>query len=272
MLTVVLLVLLAGPAAPQPPVDPVMDHLREAQALMASGRDREALDRLRAAQALGSRPAIVALNLAKVHARLGDADAALGELMRAAQAGLGSLPPPFDVDPDLATLKPDPRYADVERALDRNARPCEHDPVYRQFDYWLGTWDVRANGAPPDTPPATNVITRIHRGCVILESWTAPGQTGQSFNIYDRVEKKWHQTWVDSTGSLHEYWGGLTDGNMVYEGDIPAPPGRGGGRVRTRLTFFRLPDGSVRQYSERTADGGRTWSVNYDLIYTKRER
>ena len=46
---------------------------------------------------------------------------------------------------------------------------------------------------------------------------------------------------------------------MVYEGDIPVPPGMGGGRVRTRLTFFRQPDGSVRQYSERTRDGGKTW-------------
>jgi hypothetical protein len=271
MVTVSLLLLLGGYVS-QPPVDPVMDHIRQAQTLMSSGRDREALDQLRHAEKLGSRPAIVALHLAKVLARMKDADAAFGELMRATGAGLGALPPPFDADPDLATLKSDARYAEFERALDRNARPCEYDPVYRQFDYWLGTWDVRPNGAPPGTPPATNVITKVHQGCVILESWTAPGQTGQSFNIYDRVEKKWRQTWVDSTGGLHEYRGELKDGNMVYEGSVPVPPGRGSGRMHTRLTFFRQPDGSVRQYSERSADGGKTWTVNYDLIYPKRDR
>jgi hypothetical protein len=258
----------SGQAA-QPPLDPVVEHIRQAQALMKAGDYPQALQQLEAARKLGSRPGIVALNLAKVHTRLKDRDAAFRELKRAAAVGLTALPPPFDADEDLATLKADPRYAEFEAALDRNARPCEHDPVYRQFDYWLGTWDVRANGSPPNTPPATNVITKIHNGCVILESWTAPGQTGQSFNIYDRIEKKWKQTWVDSGGGLHEYWGEIKDGNMVYEGDIPATGGRPG-RMRTRLTFFRRPDGSVRQYSERTEDGGRTWQVNYDLIYTRR--
>jgi hypothetical protein len=262
---------LASSAPQQPPTDPVMAHLNAAQALMRDGKYEAALLRLREAQQTGTRPVMVALHLAKVHAHLEDRDAAFRELMRTVALGLGALPPLFAADADLATLKSDVRYGEFERALDRNARPCEHDPVYRQFDYWLGTWDVRPNGAAPDTaPPASNVITKVHNGCVILESWTAPGQTGQSFNIYDRVERKWHQTWVDSTGGLHEYWGELRDGNMVYEGDIPAPPGSGGGRVRTRLTFFRQADGSIRQYAERTADGGKTWAVVYDLLYTKR--
>jgi hypothetical protein len=266
-MTAILLIALFAQA--QPPVDPVVEHLRAAQAMMREGRYEEALRRLEEARTSGGRPAMVALNLAKAHAHLGNCDTAFAELTRAAGFGLGTLPPPFDTDPDLAVLKTDSRYAEFERALDRNARPCEHDPVYRQFDYWLGTWDVRPNGSPPEAPPATNVITKAHNGCVILESWTAPGQTGQSFNIYDRVAGKWHQTWVDSTGGLHEYWGGLKDGNMVYEGDIPAPDG-GAGRVHTRLTFFRRPDGSVRQYSERTTDGGKTWRLNYDLIYERR--
>jgi hypothetical protein len=241
----------------------------EAQALVTAGEFRAALAKLEDARKLGTRPVPVALWTAVVHARLGNRDAAFAELTQAAALGLGALPPQVASDPAIAALKSDPRFAELERALDRNARPCEHDPVYRQFDYWLGTWDVRPNGAPPGTPPATNAVTRIHNGCVILESWDAPGQTGQSFNIYDRVAGKWHQTWVDSTGGLHEYWGGLVDGNMTYEGDIPAPRGRSG-RMHVRLTFFKRPDGTVRQLSERTADGGKTWQVNYDLIYTKR--
>lgn len=115
------------------------------------------------------------------------------------------------------------------------------------------------------------MITKIHNGCVILESWAAPGQTGQSFNIYDRSMKKWHQTWVDSTGGLHEYWGSLQDGNMVHEGDIPAPPGQSG-RMHTRLTFFNAGPNAVRQLSERSNDGGKTWQVNFDLLYTRRQR
>jgi hypothetical protein len=211
----------------------------------------------------------VALRLAAIHARAGRNDAAFAELTRATDVGLTAIPPALDADEGFKRLHGDPRYKEVLAAIDRNARPCEHDPKYREFDFWLGEWDVRPANAPPNSPPASNVITKIHAGCVVLESWTAPGQTGQSFNIYDRSRGKWHQTWVDSTGGLHEYWGQLQDGNMVFTGDLP--PLRGQiTRRQTRLTFFKLSPDKVRQFSERTADGGKTWQVNYDLIYTRR--
>lgn len=258
-------------AAPQggPPVDPAIAHLNEAQGLIKQGDFAAALARLEEARKIGTRPVPVALWTAVAHARMNKPDEALAELMKAAGFGLGALPPAVASDSAIAALKTHARYAELERALDRNARPCEYDPAYRQFDYWLGDWDVRPNGAPA-APPSRNVITKIHNGCVILETWTAPGSTGQSFNIYDRVSRRWHQTWVDSSGGLHQYAGGLVDGNMTYEGDIPAPPNVGG-RMHVRLTFFNQPDGSVRQYSERTPDGGKTWQVNYDLIYTPRK-
>src|SRR5687767_10075718 len=72
-------------------------------------------------------------------------------------------------------------------------------PQHRQFDFWIGEWDVVPNagaagatsaagatGAP--RKPATNVIENAHRGCVIVENWDdGQGGTGQSFNVYDRV-------------------------------------------------------------------------------------
>jgi hypothetical protein len=40
--------------------------------------------------------------------------------------------------------------------------------------------------------------------------------------------------------------------------------------MRVRLTFVSLGPDNVRQLSERlNADG--TWSINYDLIYTRRK-
>jgi hypothetical protein len=105
-----------------------------------------------------------------------------------------------------------------------------------------------------------------------MENWDAPGQTGQSFNLYDRTSKRWHQTWVDSNGGLHEYWGGLKDGNMVFMGQVPLPPGaRFAGRHTVRLTFFPLGADRVRQFSEALGPDG-TWSVSYDLIYTRRAK
>jgi hypothetical protein len=39
---------------------------------------------------------------------------------------------------------------------------------------------------------------------------------------------------------------------------------------RIKMTFFRLPDGSVRQLGERSTDDGKTWSVTFDLLYRKK--
>jgi hypothetical protein len=151
-------------------------------------------------------------------------------------------------------------------------------PEYRQFDFWLGEWDVVTNpdtqpaGTPPPPAgqkPSSNVIVKAHDGCVLVENWTATGQTGQSFNIYDRTSRRWHQTWVDNGGGLHEYWGALENGNMVFRGEVPLGPGsRFAGRRTVRLTFFPIGKDKVRQFSEALNMDG-TWSVNYDLIYTR---
>ncbi|HEX6314342.1 MAG TPA: tetratricopeptide repeat protein [Gemmatimonadaceae bacterium] len=244
-------------------------HFRLGIAYMTIRRHDDAVRHLQKAEELGVPMPQVALRLAAIHGREGRHDAAFADLKRATDVGLTAIPPQLAADAGFQRLHDDPRYEEVLAAIDRNATPCEHDPKYREFDFWLGAWDVRPAGAPPDSPPASNVITRIHGGCVLLESWTAPGQTGQSFNIYDRSRGKWHQTWVDSTGGLHEYWGELRDGNMMFTGDLPPLRGQTA-RRQTRLMFFKLGPDKVRQLSEGTMDGGKTWQVNYDLIYTRR--
>ena len=144
-------------------------------------------------------------------------------------------------------------------------------PIHRQFDFWIGEWDVVPNGQtpPPGQRPSVNVITSAHAGCVIVENWTAnTGGTGMSVNIYDRSRGQWHQTWVDSVGGVHEYWGNLEGDRMVFHGTTPVPPNPNL-RMRVRLTFFNQGPDRVRQLSERlNADG--TWTTNYDLIYTRR--
>ena len=105
----------------------------------------------------------------------------------------------------------------------------------------------------------------------MTEHWVAPGGSeGQSFNLFDRSIGKWRQTWVDNSGGQHDYRGGIKDGNMAFVGDTPAPGGQLG-RVPTRLTFFHVSADSVRQFSEQSADSGRTWTTAYDLMYVRRK-
>jgi hypothetical protein len=53
--------------------------------------------------------------------------------------------------------------------------------IHRQFDFWLGEWDVVPSGQtpPPRQQPSLNVIQSAHGGCVLVENWTAStGGTG----------------------------------------------------------------------------------------------
>lgn len=137
--------------------------------------------------------------------------------------------------------------------------PCS-DPSYRQFDFWLGEWEVRK---PDGTLAGTNSIVKEYGGCVLRERYASvSGYLGESLNTYDVARKVWHQTWVDNCGLLLLLEGGLVDGCMVLEG-----PGEGG--ARHRITWTPSPDGTVRQCWEST-DASAKWNVAFDGIYKKK--
>ena len=143
------------------------------------------------------------------------------------------------------------------------APPTCAGPEYRQFDFWVGEWDVTVSGKPA----GTNRITSEEDGCLIHEHWAGQGGgTGQSLNFYDRADRQWHQVWVDSGGNaLH--LSGTREGNQLrLTGMAPGPDGK---PARQRLTFTANADGSVRQLWESSADGG-TWTVVFDGLYRRR--
>ena len=143
------------------------------------------------------------------------------------------------------------------------AKPCTA-PAYRQFDFWLGDWDVTT---PDGKAAGHNRITTILGGCALREEWTgASGTHGTSLNMFDSAGRKWRQTWVDDGGTVLLLSGQLKAGKMVLEGDSPAG---GGTTVRQRITWTAQPAGKVRQLWESSADGGKSWKVEFDGTYAK---
>ena len=245
-----------------------VSHLRLGVALTVLGRYDEARKEIASAEKKGAPPPQAAFRMALIEAGAGRLDSAFAQLKRATAAGLPLIPVPGDSLAPMQKLKADTRFASFLTDIDRNARPCMYDDKHKEFDFWVGSWDVRPRGQPGN-PPARNDITKIDDGCVVHESWKAPASVGQSFNIWDRTRSKWFQIWVDNSGGLHEYSGTYSDNAMRYEGTTPGGPG-GNARVPTRLTFFRIHADTVRQFSEvQRADG--TWTTAYDLIYTRRK-
>lgn len=141
--------------------------------------------------------------------------------------------------------------------------PCD-GAAYREFDFWLGEWQVRT---PDGKLAGTNRIERKYGGCVLHERYdTGRGYSGESLNVYDASRKLWHQTWVDSSGTLLLLEGGLRGGSMVLEGQAAANNAR---PTQHRITWTPNADGSVRQFWESTDAGGQ-WSTAFDGLYTRR--
>jgi len=109
----------------------------------------------------------------------------------------------------------------VDRATPQ--RPCLNRPENRQFDFWVGEWDVM-NAA--GVGGSTNVISSLLDGCVIHESWTAAnGGRGRSINTFDRDTDMWHQTWVAASVGHLRMAGGLQGDIMRMEGVRTQPNG-----------------------------------------------
>lgn len=147
--------------------------------------------------------------------------------------------------PEFESLRDDPRFA----AIVDPRKPC-NAAEFRQFDFWLGDWDVTSAAAPGTT--SRNRITLINDGCTLREEYTTPaGYTGTSLNFYDAVRKRWQQTWIDNQGGALYLEGGLENGAMVMRTT-------GDAANVQRITWTPVAGAAVRQHWESTADGGKT--------------
>ena len=120
--------------------------------------------------------------------------------------------------------------------------PACQSAEHRQFDFWLGEWEVFL---PNGKKAGDNRIESISAGCALLENWTGNGGfSGKSINSYDSSDKRWHQSWVDSSGSRLELAGSYADRRMAHSGGkigailFPAPRHRSP-KVKRFLRLFR---------------------------------
>ena len=235
----------------------------------ALGQHQQALDAFQKAQAKGLAVSVVGYNIASVLASMGQAEKAIDQLAEAVKQGYKQ-PDQMDTDPDLQSLRADSRFAPLLEQAKRNRTPCLYKPENRQFDFWVGDWDVLTSQA--GSPAGISHIERSIGDCVIWENWTSlgsSGYSGKSYNIYNPDFKRWEQFWVDNLGGMIHFYGGIKDGVMdFYTDEIPQPDGS---RLKRHLQFFNLGPDKVRQFSQGSTDGGKTWSVEYDLTYTRKK-
>lgn len=147
--------------------------------------------------------------------------------------------------------------------------PCLTNPVYRQFDFWIGEWEVYGKNGRKAGDSRIDIILD---SCIILENWTSAnaGYAGKSFNTYNAISGQWQQTWVDNRGGSTEFLEGRYENNRMVFQTKPFPYSKDTVAIR-RLTFYNLAPDKVRQHGEISKDGSRTWSTEYDLEYRRRK-
>src|SRR4051794_22837865 len=132
---------------------------------------------------------------------------------------------------------------------------------FRQFDFWLGKWNVRK---PDGAIIGASEITRESEGCAIRENWTSGnGKHGMSINYYDAATKRWHQDWVGGDGTILHLQGGIENGAMVLSDHANE------NSVSNRITWTTLSSKELKQEWAMSKDAGKTWETGFVGIYER---
>lgn len=152
-------------------------------------------------------------------------------------------------------------------------KPCAV-PEARQFDFWVGEWELTWKGGQGGTPEnetgrAVNVIRKILGGCVIEENFSAPlgAYLGKSWSVYQPATGQWRQTWVDNSGNYLLFRGGFHDGKMELRTE---PFQRNGKTFISRMVFQNISESALDWSWQRSADEGESWQDVWNIHYQRK--
>ena len=143
--------------------------------------------------------------------------------------------------------------------------PCDTLKNYRDFDFWVGEWDVYVN----DQKRAESSITFTNGKCGILEDYrplNTPG--GNSISYFDVADGRWKQEWV-SNGRVSHYIEpeSYTKGQMQL---IARHTSNKGNFLLRMIYYHNKKEDTVRQVMDRSDDNGQTWKTIFDGLYRRK--
>jgi len=135
----------------------------------------------------------------------------------------------------------------------------------RQFDFWLGEWDLTWG----EDGRGTNVITAVLDQRVIQEQFDGRPATplqGLSVSTYNMQLGKWQQTWVDNSGSYLDFVGEFAAGKMILsrEATLAGQP------ILQRMVWYNIAEQSLDWNWERSTDDGETWQIMWHIHYQRK--
>ncbi|HSZ85475.1 MAG TPA: hypothetical protein VK787_05560, partial [Puia sp.] len=169
---------------------------------------------------------------------------------------------------DFNSIRDDRHFKEIRQKVFTFLYPCMSDPHAREFDFWIGEWDVYQTATK--IYQGHSLIQMIAGGCAILENWDSQNSTGKSINFIDPVTNKWKQSWAGSYASgIQEFVNGVyKDSAMHFDFEFANAQGN---KTTGRFIFYNQGPDQVRQFNETSTDGGKTWTTSYDFTYKRKK-
>jgi hypothetical protein len=150
--------------------------------------------------------------------------------------------------------------------------PCTNNPLFRQFDFAVGSWTITngsALGVQASHGGAIGAeVTRELAGCLIEEQVEGPGgYRGWSFSGWNQSEDVWVRTYVSNLGDRTFLKGTLQGANLVFTGTRATADGASSD---VRVTFAPAGEGRVIETWEVSHDDGATYVMEQQLVRIRR--
>lgn len=157
-------------------------------------------------------------------------------------------------------------------------------PGAREFDFWIGEWDVANRHRNPEKPEddtwyetglGTDRVHAILDGCAIVEHWDGALSfahvRGFSVRAWDPEKRAWVLVlnWPSPRGPFFSVLeGGFEDGIGRFYNEVTGPDGN---PVRVRYTFSDIGPDRLRWTGARSTDGGRAWRGFWRMEFRRRD-
>lgn len=152
---------------------------------------------------------------------------------------------------------------------------------YRQFDFWMGEWDVNLrikndSGVWNDQVQSTARIYRLLDGKAILELWNenkvGTGIKGYSLRYFHEEKNKW-ELWLNwpgrNTSGTNSLEGSFRHGRGEFFSQFPKNDSV---TITQRYTFCDISPTSLRWDNAFSEDGGKTWREGNWIMEFSRKR
>src|SRR5262249_27985056 len=140
-------------------------HFHLGNCYQQMGKAEEAIKEYRKEPGYGQQ-FLVAYQMASAFNKLNQRDSCYKYLQASSDAGFYGFQ---NLTDDFSNLKNEQRFITIAEQIRKNEFPCMDDSVYRQFDFWVGDWNVYNKAG---FKVGTSKIESILGKCVVLENWT----------------------------------------------------------------------------------------------------